>query len=245
MVNRGSFITSAESISKGTGVPRGTVERILKYLKSEVMIEEQTTRKFRLISVINYNKYQSSEEQNEEQVRNKRGTSEEQVDTNKNDKNDNNEKNDNNIVASDDFIFQTLKNKKNKTTKDWTNIRRLEKGLPMLTSKMTDSQKRVFNEMLKIEEDIQLYRRLAREQGFDYLELPEDANAKIRRQMLACKAKFKTKTPEFYKWVFSGKDPWPLTTNFDPEACITAIMFRKFQNKDNTGKDSGILEFES
>lgn len=86
MIKKGSFITSADKIAKGTGVPRGTVERILKYLENEVMIEEQTTKRFRLISVINYQDYQSSEEVNEEQVRNKRGTSEEQVDTTKNDK---------------------------------------------------------------------------------------------------------------------------------------------------------------
>ena len=86
MIKRGQFITSADKIAQGTGVPRGTVERILKYLENEVMIEEQTTKKFRLISVINYPKYQSNEEQNEEQVRNKRGTTEEQVDTNNNNK---------------------------------------------------------------------------------------------------------------------------------------------------------------
>jgi hypothetical protein len=92
MIKRGSFITSSEKISAGTGVPRGTVERILKYLENEVMIEEVTTHRFRLISVVNYDKYQNSEEVNEEQVRSKRGTSEEQVDTNKNDKNVKNDK---------------------------------------------------------------------------------------------------------------------------------------------------------
>ncbi len=48
------------------------------------MIEELTTKRFRLISVNNYNKFQNGEEVNEEQLRNKRGTTEEQVDTNKN-----------------------------------------------------------------------------------------------------------------------------------------------------------------
>lgn len=91
LIKRGSFITSAQKISKGTGVARGTVERILKYLKNEEMIEELITQRFRLISVMNYDKYQKSEELNEEQVRNKRGTSEEQVDTTKNDKNDKND----------------------------------------------------------------------------------------------------------------------------------------------------------
>lgn len=90
MIKKGSFITSADKIAQGTGVPRGTVERILKYLENEVMIKEQTTRKFRLISVVNYDDYQGSEEVNEEQVRNKRGTSEEQVDTTKNNKELNN-----------------------------------------------------------------------------------------------------------------------------------------------------------
>lgn len=83
-MSRGQLITSSIKISDGTGVPRGTVERIIKYLKNEELIEEQTTTKFRLITVKNYKIYQPDEEQNEERMRNKRGTDEEQMDTYKN-----------------------------------------------------------------------------------------------------------------------------------------------------------------
>jgi len=90
IIRKGSFITSAHKISFGTGVPRGTVERILKYLKNEEMIEEVTNYKFRLIKVLKYKEYQSYEEVNDEQVRSKRGASEEQVDTTNNVKNEKN-----------------------------------------------------------------------------------------------------------------------------------------------------------
>lgn len=91
-IKRGSFITSANKISKKTGVPRGTVERVLVYLKSEELIEEQITRKFRLILVCNYELYQGGEEQNEERLRNNGGTIEEQLDLTKKVKKVNNEK---------------------------------------------------------------------------------------------------------------------------------------------------------
>lgn len=103
-VRRGELLTSADKIAQGTAIPRGTVERILKYLKNEEMIEEQTTKKFRLILVKNYEQYQSNEEQNEEQLRNKRGTTEEQVDTIKNVNNGKNEKK----VSVGHFVPPTL-----------------------------------------------------------------------------------------------------------------------------------------
>jgi len=84
MIKRGSFITSAEKIAQGTGVPRATVKRLLEYLENEAMIELHTTKRFSLVSVIKYKDYQSSEPNNEPQVSHKRATSEPQVATNKN-----------------------------------------------------------------------------------------------------------------------------------------------------------------
>lgn len=91
----GQLTTGAYQISKSTGVPRGTVERILKTFKSEEQIEVRSDRQCSLISVKNWDFYQKDEEQNEERVRNDRGTSEERVRTNKecnNADNDENEK---------------------------------------------------------------------------------------------------------------------------------------------------------
>lgn len=87
-INPGQFTCGAKQLSKSTGVPRGTVERILKCFKNEEQIEVETSNVFSLITVKKWNEYQSSEEVNEEQVRNKRGTSEEQVRTPKECKNE-------------------------------------------------------------------------------------------------------------------------------------------------------------
>jgi hypothetical protein len=52
------------------------VQRILKTFKSEQQIEQQTTSRNRLITIVAWNEYQKSEQQNEQQVNNKRTTSE-------------------------------------------------------------------------------------------------------------------------------------------------------------------------
>ena len=83
-LKRGEFTFGAIRISEDTGIPRGTVERIVKTFKNEEQIEVQSSNKFSVGIVKNWDKYQSSEQQNEEQMRNKRGTSE---DVTKNDKN--------------------------------------------------------------------------------------------------------------------------------------------------------------
>lgn len=79
----GEFTTGAYKLASETGIPRGTVERILKRFKSEEMIEVQTDGQCSLITVLKWSSYQHSEEASEERVRNDRGTGEERVRTNK------------------------------------------------------------------------------------------------------------------------------------------------------------------
>lgn len=83
-VNRGQFITSRKSISDETGVSESTVERILRYFENEQQIEQQNLFTSRLISIVSYENYQTSEQLFEQQVNSKRTASEQQVDTNKN-----------------------------------------------------------------------------------------------------------------------------------------------------------------
>lgn len=90
----GQLITGRKSIALALHIDESKVERILKSLKSEQQIEQQTSSKNRLISITNWEFYQQSEQQNEQQVNNKRTTSEQQVNTNKNIKNDKNERKD-------------------------------------------------------------------------------------------------------------------------------------------------------
>lgn len=76
-LNPGQLTAGAYQISKATGVPRGTVERVVKLFESEEQISIQRSNKCSLYTVLNWKDYQSDERK----VRNKRGTSEEQVRT--------------------------------------------------------------------------------------------------------------------------------------------------------------------
>ena len=79
----GQFIASRDQISEHTGIEKSKVERILNVFKSEQQIEQQNRGKFRIISILNWRKYQVSEQENEQQVNNTRTTGEQQVNTDK------------------------------------------------------------------------------------------------------------------------------------------------------------------
>jgi hypothetical protein len=106
---KGSVVLSQKKISTELNVPLGTVNNVLKYLKSENQIEIITTSKYTEIQIIKWEDYQEAESTSERKVKAKRTPIESQhdtdptpVETNKNDNNSNNdknEKNDNNIAA--------------------------------------------------------------------------------------------------------------------------------------------------
>jgi hypothetical protein len=73
---RGEFITGRNAIVKETGIPATTIERILDLFVKERQIGQQKNNKFRLITVINYDKYQDAD--------NKRTSSGHLADTNNN-----------------------------------------------------------------------------------------------------------------------------------------------------------------
>ena len=87
-VMRGQFITSRRSLANETGINEMKIERILKCFKSEQQIEQQNFYSSRLITIINYDAYQKSEQQNEQQMYSKCTASEQQMYTNKNEKNE-------------------------------------------------------------------------------------------------------------------------------------------------------------
>lgn len=73
----GQFTTGRKQLSIETGINESKVERILTYFeKIEHQIEQQKTSVNRLISIVNWSKYQQSEQRNEQQVNNDRTTSE-------------------------------------------------------------------------------------------------------------------------------------------------------------------------
>lgn len=93
MLKPGQLITGRRVISMKFNISESKVQRILKTLNSEQLIEQQTTNTNRLITIKNWSKYQKAEQPFEQRVNNKRTTSEQRVNTNKNDNNVKNEKN--------------------------------------------------------------------------------------------------------------------------------------------------------
>ena len=94
----GQLLTGRKAISERLAISESKVQRVLDDFKSEHQIEQQTSNKNRLISIVNWDFYQGSEQQNELQMNDKRTTSEQQVNTNKNVKNDKNVKNERNNI---------------------------------------------------------------------------------------------------------------------------------------------------
>lgn len=60
---RGEFITGRKKLSLETGINESKIERVLKLFEKEQQIEQQKNNKYRLIKVLNYNNYQSREQQ--------------------------------------------------------------------------------------------------------------------------------------------------------------------------------------
>ena len=93
LLKPGQFITGRKQLSAETGISQSKVYRILKYLKNEQQIEQQTTNKYTTITILNWKKYQDNGQHVEQPVNNKRTTTEQPVNTYKNVKNDKNVKN--------------------------------------------------------------------------------------------------------------------------------------------------------
>lgn len=89
----GQLITGRKQISEALCCSESKTQRVLKCFESEHMIEQQTTRYGRLITILSWNIYQGSEQPNEQQVNNNRTTSEQQPNTYKRNKEINNKKN--------------------------------------------------------------------------------------------------------------------------------------------------------
>lgn len=101
-VKPGQMIRGRKQISEKCKVNESKTERILKRFEIEQMIEQQTSKRKRLITILNWKDYQITEQQNEQlneqQVNNKRTTNEQQLNTNKNNKE----------------VLRSIKNNKNK-----------------------------------------------------------------------------------------------------------------------------------
>lgn len=87
ILKKGQLITGRKAIAEKFDISESKVQRILKTFEIEQQIEQQTCSRNRLISIINWNEYQQSEQRIEQPVNNERTTSEQPVNTNNNDNN--------------------------------------------------------------------------------------------------------------------------------------------------------------
>lgn len=80
-LTRGQLITGRSKLAKLTGIPASTIEDILKYLENSLQIRQQSNSRFRVITILNYDKYQKPDR--------KATASRQPADTNNNDNNEN------------------------------------------------------------------------------------------------------------------------------------------------------------
>lgn len=110
MLQPGQLITGRLKIAADLSVNESKVKRILNAFKTDQQIDQQASNKNSLITILNWDSYQKSDQQNGQQMTSERPASDQQVTTNKNVKNEKNEKNvenkTSNTPAADDSRYQ-------------------------------------------------------------------------------------------------------------------------------------------
>ena len=86
----GQLITGILSISKKLKINKDKVQRTLKCFEIDKQIKQEMSNKNRLITILNWEQYQSNDNENDKQLINKCETTDKQLITNKNEKNDKN-----------------------------------------------------------------------------------------------------------------------------------------------------------
>lgn len=104
MLQPGQLITGRKSIADKLVINESKVRRILDCFESDQQIDRQRSNKNTLISLKNWDKYQILDQQ----MTNKRPTSDQQVTTNKNIKNNKNDKNVINIYCDNPLLNETI-----------------------------------------------------------------------------------------------------------------------------------------
>ena len=83
MIMPGQFVTSRKVLSQELLISDSKAERVLKYFKTEQQIEQESHSKYRIITVVKWEEYQHSEQQDEQQMNSNRTATEQQLNTDK------------------------------------------------------------------------------------------------------------------------------------------------------------------
>ena len=108
-INAGSFVTSTGNLAKELRLTRQQIKTAIQHLKSTHYITCETTSQYTVITIKNYDFYQSNNPHNNYQITNEYPTSNQQITTTNK---ENKEKNENNNV---DEILKKLEEKYNIT----------------------------------------------------------------------------------------------------------------------------------
>lgn len=111
MLKPGQYITGRKKIAEKCNITESKVERILKWFETDHQIEQQTCSQGRLITVLNWEMYQTFEQQTARQLTDIQTLKQQLTIANKNDKNvknDKNERNNNIIINIYDFVEQNF-----------------------------------------------------------------------------------------------------------------------------------------
>ena len=98
ILKKGQLITGRKSIAEQLNISESKVKRILVELENDQQIDRQRSNKNSLVSILNWDKYQETDQEDGQQMDSKWTASDQQMTTNKNVKNVKNERN-NNIYA--------------------------------------------------------------------------------------------------------------------------------------------------
>lgn len=107
----GQLITGRKKLAQAMKCSEAKVQRVLSCYESEHMIEQQTNRQGRLITILSWDKFQISEQPFAQQVNNNRTTSEQRVNTIKRRKEEKNTLSNNIIGQPKDFSSMTKQEK--------------------------------------------------------------------------------------------------------------------------------------
>ena len=100
-INKGSFVTSLDTLAFETGLTKMQIRTALKKLILTHEITHETTRQYSIISITNWNKYQDINTQDNIQITHEQHTNNTRVTLNNNDKNDKNDKNEEEVVEEE------------------------------------------------------------------------------------------------------------------------------------------------
>src|SRR3990167_6911251 len=166
IIKEGELLTGRKELSLKTGIPETTIEDILKYLERQHQIRQQKTTKFRIITIIEWKKYQSSDIKSD----NKPTTSRQQADTNKNDKNDKNDKKHLPQAEKEVFDFQSYLTGMKDSTDNRMRIIRAYWLYKKFTFTNHEQTKRQIRPDLRSATDLACYSDKQIKNTFDYLQ---------------------------------------------------------------------------